>query len=266
MKQTFRRIGENFYQRSYMTVRGERVKYYAVFTDWRGIRRRFALGSDKQLARQRLRIRLGSNAKETDFDIERKQKLAEKERLTLSQWGAIYFGEIIQPDKRSLHWQKRMFTKLESRLGNMFLDDIDESVLDSYKNTRLREPIVKGRTVLKGTKVSFSTVNRELAILRTLLRQAKRWKQIKTVPEFILESEKSRKRNRIASQEEYEALLAIMERHDQRLLIGHYETAMRASELLKLTWDKVSEKDGFIRLKAADTKEKRPRSVPFKKS
>jgi integrase len=35
------------------------------------------------------------------------------------------------------------------------------------------------------------------------------------------------------------------------------------NELLKLTWDRVSEKDGFIRLKAEDVKEKQARSVPI---
>jgi integrase len=54
-----------------------------------------------------------------------------------------------------------------------------------------------------------------------------------------------------------------MPRHYQRPMMGLYETAMRVNELLGLTWDRVSEKDGFIRLRAADVKEKQPRSVPI---
>jgi integrase len=96
-----------------------------------------------------------------------------------------------------------------------------------------------------------------------LLRLAKRKKKIKTVPDFNIKLDKSRKRDRIASEEEYAALLANMKRYHQRPLIGLYETSMRLNELLKLTWLKVDEKAGFIRLKAEDTKEKRPRSVPI---
>src|SRR5215510_9544628 len=100
--------------------------------------------------------------------------------------------------------------------------------------------------------------------MRNLLRVDHRQKKIKTaVPAFNLPSEKSLKRDRTATDEEYAAILANMERHYQRPLIGLYETAMRVNELLELTWDRVSEKDGFIRLRAEDVKEKQPRSVPI---
>jgi integrase/recombinase XerD len=38
---------------------------------------------------------------------------------------------------------------------------------------------------------------------------------------------------------------------------------MRLNELLGLTWEHVDEKAGFIRLKAEETKEKKPRSTPI---
>ncbi len=147
--------------------------------------------------------------------------------------------------------------------GDLFLDQIDEAVIDDYRDKRQREPITKHGKPLKDTRISHSTVNRELAILRLLLRLAKRKNKIKVVPNFNLQSEKSLKRDRTATEEEYSAILANMPRHYQRPLIGLYETAMRVNELLSLTWDRVSEKDGFVRLKAEDVKEKAPRSVPI---
>jgi integrase len=99
--------------------------------------------------------------------------------------------------------------------------------------------------------------------MRILLRLAKRKNKIKIVPTFNLQSEKSLKRDRTATEEEYSTILANMLRQYQRPLIGLYETAMRVNELLSLTWDRVSEKDGFIRLRAEDVKEKQPRSVPI---
>jgi len=60
--------------------------------------------------------------------------------------------------------------------------------------------------------VSYSTVNRELAILRILLRLARRKKKIKIVPEFNLQSERPLKRERVISLEEYGALLSNLAR------------------------------------------------------
>jgi len=53
MEQKFERIGEHFYKRSYSTAKEEqRLKFYALFTDWKGVRRRFPLGSDEKSAKQ----------------------------------------------------------------------------------------------------------------------------------------------------------------------------------------------------------------------
>jgi integrase len=54
-----------------------------------------------------------------------------------------------------------------------------------------------------------------------------------------------------------------MARPAQRVLLGLYESAMRVNELLDLTWDKVDEKTGMIRLAAEDVKEKAPRNIPI---
>ena len=210
--------------------------------------------------KEALTLLLADNVKKVDFSEQRRQQ---ESRITLSAWGKRYFEEFIKPDKRSLEWQRLIFKKLEARHGNMFLDQIDETVIDEYRDRRQREPLTTHGKVRQNTRISFSTVNRELAILRMLLRLAKRKKKIKAVPEFNLESEKSLKRSRKASNEEYQMILDHMPRHYQRPLIGLYETAMRVNELLKLTWDRVSERDGFIRLRAEDVKENEARSVPI---
>lgn len=67
--------------------------------------------------------------------VERREQA---KRLTFSEWGGYYFSEIISPDKRSFQWQRTMFAKLESKLGDMYLDEIDEDVIDSYRERRLR--------------------------------------------------------------------------------------------------------------------------------
>lgn len=125
MEQTFERIGEHLYKRSYSTAKGEqRLKFYALFTDWKGVRRRFPLGSDEKSAKQGLRILEADNVKRVDFDKEREDRQVQQARLTLSQWGKLYFAEMIKPDKTSADWEKRMFAKVECRLGeNVFRRD-----------------------------------------------------------------------------------------------------------------------------------------------
>ena len=255
------KIEKHLYRRQYQTAGGDwSTLYYGIFTDWQGKRRTLPLGSDLKAARDALALRLADNVKHVDFDEERRQQ---ESRLTLSQWGKLYFEEMIKPDKASLEWQRLIFKRLESRLGDKFLDQIDETAIDDYRDKRLRESITKHGKPLKDTRISHSTVNRELAILRLLLRLAKRKNKIKVVPAFNLQSEKSLKRDRTATEQEYGAILANMPRHYQRPLIGLYETATRINELLRLTWDRVFEKDGFIRFRAKDVKERQPRSVPI---
>jgi integrase len=280
MKETFERVTEkhgkaevpvkHLYRRQYQTAGGDwRTIFYAIFTDWKGKRRKFPLGSEIKAAKEALAIYEARNVKREDFDAEKEQARAEARRLTLEQWGELYFAEMINPGLRSAAWQRIMFNRLKaSSLGGMFLDEIDEAAIDDYRDRRLRDPVTKfngkdGEHKPTGRRIAYSTVNRELAILRILLRLAKRKKRIKSVPEFDLQSEKPLKRSRVASDDEISRVLANLARHWQRPVIGLLETAMRVSELLKLTWDKVDEKAGVIRLKAEDVKEKAPRVVPI---
>jgi hypothetical protein len=52
--------------------------------------------------------------------------------MTLSEWGKRYFDEMIKPDKASLEWQKLIFKNIEFRLGDKFLDQIDEAIVDEH--------------------------------------------------------------------------------------------------------------------------------------
>jgi integrase len=271
MKETFERVADHLYRRQYTTATGQwRTMFYGIFTDWQGNRQKVSLGTDLKIAKAGLTVRLADNVKKVDFNAQKQHAREEARRITLTQWGELYFSEMINPGLRSAAWQRILFNKLKaSRLGEMFLDEIEEAAIDEYRDRRLRDPVTKfngkdkQHKPVKGRRVAYSTVNRELAILRILLRLAKRKKRIKTVPEFNLESEKPLKRNRVADDDEIARLLSNLARHWQRVVIGLLETAMRVQELLKLTWDKVDEKAGVIRLKAEDVKEKAPRVVPI---
>lgn len=75
MQETFERIAEHLYKRRYQTAGGAwREVYYARFTDWRGIRRKFPLGDDVDHARDKLGVLHRRNEAEFDFDKEKQER------------------------------------------------------------------------------------------------------------------------------------------------------------------------------------------------
>ncbi|MEE8114819.1 MAG: site-specific integrase [Nitrososphaerales archaeon] len=261
MEDKFTRIERHLYKRQYRTESSNwSTLYYGIFVDWKGKRRKFPLGSDLKTAKGELKVLEARNIRREDFD---KDKSSWQQGITFAEWGQLYFKEKVDPDKRSVERERRSFTKLKEFFGNLPLVEINRSKVMEYKARRSKEPIIRKGKPVEGSKIAFSTVNCELAFLRYLLNLAVDDEIIETVPRMKLQSEKSRKRHRIASDDEYRALLESMSRPAQRVLIGLYESAMRVNELLRLPWDMVDERAGMIRLLAEYVKEKAPRNVPI---
>lgn len=70
-------------------------------------------------------------------------------------------------------------------------------------------------------------------------------------------------RKRILSQDEFTRLMEFLPLHSKWIVMTGFYTGMRISEILKLTWDKISLKDRLIRLSAKDTKDKEARDIPI---
>jgi hypothetical protein len=222
MKQKLERVKrvEHLYIRHYETATGERKKYYAIFTcKLKGKRRCLALGGDLDVAKEALALLLGDNVKGAgrDFDAERDNK---KPGYTFSQWAEEYFAKKVDPDKHAggVERERRSYKTLKPFFGDMPLSEIKRSVIMEYRSMRLNQPIMRrGKPALfdgKTKTVSFPTVNRELAFLRFMLNMAEDDEIIEAAPKFkskgknnLIKSEKSRKRERVASDDEYRALL-----------------------------------------------------------
>ena len=68
-KQTFERMEKHLYRRQYQTAGGDwSTLYYAIFTDWKGKRRTFPLGSDLRTAKEELKVLEARNIRKEDFD------------------------------------------------------------------------------------------------------------------------------------------------------------------------------------------------------
>jgi len=255
----------HLYERCYQTAAGERrPKYYGIFTcKLKRKRRVFPLGGNLEAAKEALALLLADNIKGNgkDFDAEREY---EKRGYTFSEWADEYFAKKVDPEKHAggVEREKLSYKMLKAFFGDMLLREIKRSNIMEYRAKRLQDPVLThGKPVMLDGKVktvSFVTVNRELAFLRFTLNMAEDDEIIEVAPKFeskeknsLIKSEKERKRDRIASEDEYRALLGNMKRPAQRVLIALYETAMRLNEVIKLPLTYVDEKAGFIRLPAA---------------
>jgi len=255
-------VEKYLYRYQHLDIHGQwSTKFYAVFTDWQGIARRIPLATKLQAARNKLGELMRKNDAEFDFDSRKRQKEEESRRqeeakrkgLTLGEYADHYF-KVLPPsfDKRAstIEREERLWAKLTSHFGPMPLVDIKLTAISAYR-------------VKRETEVSFVTCNRELGFVRFLLNRALEDGVLEATPRIRLKSERDRSHTRPVTSEEYAAILAHMQRSQQRLVIAWYESSMRRNEALKLTWGHVDFKNALIRLPANSVKEKYPRRTPI---
>jgi hypothetical protein len=155
-------VADHLYRRQYLTAAGEwRTKFYGIFTDWTGKRRKFSLGADEKPARQGLTIRLADNLKKVDFDKERDDRSARL--LTFNRWAVSCLEADRERTKRTdsealaiSSWERdaRSCDHLKRFFGDLPLCDITWQKIDSYITSRTLEGIIRGGKQSKTIKVS----------------------------------------------------------------------------------------------------------------
>lgn len=142
-------------------------------------------------------------------------------------------------------------------------------MLTDYREMRERERIQNfngpnGMPTRLTREVSATTVNRELGLLRSALRDMakRRPKAIPAVPYFPMESERDNVRTGFISQEDFEDKLYLqLPRHLRALVACAFFVGGRKSEWLRLNWGEVHFEEMVIRFNK--TKNKHPREVPI---
>ena len=243
-------IEKHLYERRYQTATGEWSRaFYVRLKDWKGVRRVWPAGNNLKTARAKRAEYEHRNALKEDFDTDKVQG------MTFSHWGKIYLKRYAK-DKRSVDEDRRHVRVLSEFLGNLLLSQISKAKVEEFKQLR------RERLTYRGTAVSAAYCNRELEVLRHVLRLAVEEEIIPAAPTVRL-FKQNNARDRILSEGEYQRLLAVPSLHLRRIIVCAYETGMRAGEIKKLTWDKVDLKTGFIRLAAEDTKTNEKRAIPI---
>ena len=134
----------------YQTANGKwSTLYYVRFTDWQGVRRKFAVGDNLDDARDKLGELQTLNKGHYDWDAE-KRKIDERRRraVTFSQWGNTYFKDQLTPNPLkpgSADREKRAFALLEKFFGDFALVDVKKSAILEYRKKRTAEGVASLR-------------------------------------------------------------------------------------------------------------------------
>jgi integrase len=175
--------------------------------------------------------------------------------MTLGEACERYFA--LKVRNRTLAEDRRIATHLKASFGAATpLVEITADRIARYKAARL--------TVRRGDQaLSAAAINRPLALLRHLLKLARRWKVISEMPEIDLEKE-PQGRLRWLTPDEATRLLAACRTSKNDVLAGLVEfaifTGLRRGEALGLTWERVDRSRGVVRLEM--TKSGKRREVP----
>ncbi|HXG17883.1 MAG TPA: tyrosine-type recombinase/integrase [Methylomirabilota bacterium] len=232
------------------TERG-RTLYVVRFMDWQGVRRKFP-GTDNLKEAIKIRdFRLGQNALRYDFDAER-QAVRRLVHGRFFAWADRWL---------QLHHQKKTHAKdqvsirrLKAYFGDVYLSTFTPASARAYIQSRQQELTRYGRPPTN------ASINRELACLRSLLIAAYREGLIEKYRPIPLLPEDN-KRQRTASEEEYQRLLAVLDPACIGPVVLMRECGLRLMEALSLRCEQVDTKRSVLDL--GETKNRVRRLVPI---
>lgn len=223
------------------------IEYYVD-----GRRKRERIGPNKQAAEQRLRDVL--NRRTEGRYIEKAKNI----RVTFDDV-AKWYCELPQVKAKKSYDRDLLSIRTLSRFfSGKKVSELTLNFVETYRQKRSNEKSCRKHLTRP------ATVNREIECLRHMLNLAEQEEIIDRVPFRGLKKLKENNvRDRVLSHEEFERLISHCPPHITGIVIMAYYTGMRKSEILKLRWDRVDLKKGFIRLRPEDTKTKDGRAVPI---
>jgi len=214
--------------------------------------RRERIGPNKAAAEQRYREVMSARTEG------RYIKKSPDARTLFKDLAAWYLDLPEVKAKRSYAKDQMHCVRLKAHFGDKLLKDITPAMVEAYKHQRLSENSHRGKPTRP------ATVNREITTFKTILNKAvKNGKAERNPAQGVKQLKENNERDRILSPEEYTRLLAHCPPHLSSIVRLAYHSGMRRGEILTLTWGQVDLKEGFLRLRAEDTKTNEGRLVPL---
>ena len=171
-----------------------------------------------------------------------------------------WFLALQEVQKLDSYPRYKMQIKALRRLLNaqQVIRDLSIAQLENFVQQRLHE----SSPSKLGKLIPPKTVKEEVNLLRNIFNRALKHEIISKVPvanfpAIIVDNV----RKRIFTDDEYQRLLEACPLWLRRIVIMAYWTGMRQREIIQLEWNSVDLKDGFVRLRAAQTKTDEARSV-----
>ncbi len=240
------------YKKGRVFSRGD-IWYIDFSSDGRRIRQ--AVGNNKKFAEVALAKKITEVNEGKFLDVRRKQK--------------IRFGDFANEYlllhsklKKSYRTDAKIVNLLKKFFGGKYLYEITSLDVEKFKSARAKE--VK-KSKLKDGKEQFispATVNRSLAVLKSMFNRAIVWGKAERNPCRVVKLFKeNNQRLRFLEREEIDKLLANCCEHLRPIVIVALHTGMRKSEILGLKWHDIDIKRNIIHL--SDTKNGEKREVPM---
>ena len=228
-------------------------KNYRIEYRINGKKRREYIGLSKEAAKSRfLEVK---KAKIEHRHIKR-DKNSEITLESLFDW----FLNLTEVQRLDSYPRIKVQIKALSRLLNtkQTLRDVTIAQIENYAQQRLQEPSPNKL----GRNIAPKTVKEEISLLRNIFNRGVRHEFISEVPLARFPAVKvDNVRTRIFTDDEYQRLIAACPVWLRHIVMMAYWTGMRQNEIIQLEWNHIDFKEGFIRLKASQTKTDESRLV-----
>lgn len=194
-------------------------------------------------------------------DLWRRHQLGEKPKVRRTWQESVVRFIQVKGDKRWLRGMKGCIKDLHPWLGDRYLDEIDNELISTISIERKAMPPRSNSG--KGKTVSNATVNRMLAVLRAILKQAcEVWGWIDRVPKVaLLKEEKTELR--WLTKEEVNNLRQELPHHLKQMMLFSVLCGLRMSNVTNLTWKQVNLSTGSIIFSHKEMKNGKPFSIPL---
>jgi integrase len=169
-----------------------------------------------------------------------------------SEWAEWFLPTVPHLKTRSRYASS--VNNLKASFGKLRLSQVTPDLIEDFKDQRL------------AGGAGPATVNRDLAVLRRMLKLAERKRFIARTPFVeveLLEERSVRRRPHIVTFDEEERILAVAEPHIHAMTVIQLETGMRPNrETLMLKWDDIDFVNDVIRIRESKT-QAGIRSIPL---
>ena len=225
-----------------MSIYKRKETWWIQFTAPDGRRVQQTAGTQIKQEAQELHDRLKAEAW-------RVKKLGDKPRHTWQEAVIRWLTE--QSHKKSIETDKVRLRWLDTQLHNTRLDEITKTKIDAIKNAKKNEGVCN------------ATVNRTLALLRSILNRARQdWEWLDSTPNVRLFPEQAT-RVRWLSHYECEQLIKELPEHLKAIACFTLSTGLRESNVTGLQWSQIDMPRRCAWIHADQAKGKKAISVPL---